>query len=516
MVEKRTTGNNVDRFIWKALLPGVLVVIMISISLTIIGCQEPPVIMVGVGETVVTPPDPVGVSLSGFDRGGNTSTGVHDDLYARSVIVEGEEGSAVALMTIAIINLNEEMADIIREQVEQQTGIPFENIVISATHTHSGPSAPRSEDPDSEYNRFFIEQSVQSAVQAWVNRVPGRIGIGTTQVYGVGKKRDALLQGGVHPDRETAVIKVETAAGRLMGVFFNYGAHPATLDLHNLEITEDWPYFAIRDIRQEVGEDVVVGYFQGAEGDINTGYSALHSAVGANMYGARSFEQAEWKGRIMGNSVLEVLHEIETTGDRIVQAAYGHFDFPRRTTYPWTVEEAREWEQQAREKLGEMEQRLAGNYPMNREEARQWQAQAREMAARGELDVRNQIGPRVLDSYRVDLWAAEQVVHMAEVIEALPEDPDPIRMPMQAIRLGETVFVTFPNEVYSEIGLAVKEQSPFEETVILGLAGGRGGYIPTAADHLERGYVPNGTPFAPQAEQVLIDASLELIGRISD
>jgi hypothetical protein len=87
---------------------------------------------------------------------------------------------------------------------------------------------------------------------------------------------------------------------------------------------------------------------------------------------------------------------------------------------------------------------------------------------------------------------------------------------MQAIRLGDMVFVTFPNEVYSEIGLAVKKLSPYKKTFVFTVAGGHGGYIPTAAEYLEGGYVANGSPFAPESEQVMINSSLKLIGRLAD
>ena len=87
-------------------------------------------------------------------------------------------------------------------------------------------------------------------------------------------------------------------------------------------------------------------------------------------------------------------------------------------------------------------------------------------------------------------------------------------MPMQAVRLGNTVFVTFPVEVFTEIGLAVKKKSPYENTFILGVAGGHGGYIATVAEYIEGGYAVNGSPYAPQAEQAIINASMELINKV--
>ena len=58
-------------------------------------------IKVGVAETIITPPNPVGQAIAGYDRGKNTSTGTHDDLFARSIVVEGKYGTLVAMITVA-------------------------------------------------------------------------------------------------------------------------------------------------------------------------------------------------------------------------------------------------------------------------------------------------------------------------------------------------------------------------------------------------------------------------------
>jgi hypothetical protein len=271
-----------------------------------------------------------------------------------------------------------------------------------------------------------------------------------------------------------------------MGIFFNFGCHPSALDLHNLLFTEDWPFFSIKGIRDQVDSKVIVGYFQSAQGDAKVGYQAELSAVGAYMYGVRTFEYAEKKSRIMTDAVLKLLPSIKTSGDLVVRATYDHFNFPRRTTYPYTHAEALQWQKEARAKLAEKEKLLG-----------------------------IKIGPRTLDKYKVDLWLANQAVSKSQLIESNPH-PAPIRMPMQAIRLGNTIFVTFPGEVFTEIGLEVKKQSPYKNTFILGVAGDFGGYLPTAAEYLEQGYAVNGSPFAPECEQVMIRASHELINRVAE
>jgi len=464
----------------------IMAVIIILIVFGYVKCtstisDDLPKIKVGIGETIITPPNPVGHHMEGYNRGTSTSTGIHDDLYTRSVVVEGADSTAIVLMTVAVLNISEPIMDIIRTGVQKETGIPFKNIAISATHTHSGPVIVT---PDSSYCRFFIGRCIESAVQAWKSRVPGKIGFGSTEIFGLAMNDRRMNFGGMTADPQAAVIKIEDAKGKLMGVFFNFGCHPSTLDLHNLLFTEDWPFFSIKGIKNIIGSNVIVGYFQSAQGDAKVGYSAELSAVGADMNGVRTFEYAEKKGRIMTEAVLKLLPSIETSGDMVIRATYDHFDFPHRTTYPYTHAEALRWQKEAGTKLAEKEKLLG-----------------------------IKIGPRTLDMYKVDLWLANQAVSESQLIESNP-NPAPFRMPMQAIRLGNTVFVTFPCEVFTEIGLEVKKQSPYKNTFILGVAGGFSGYIPTAAEYLEQGYAVNGSPFAPECEQVMIRASHELINRV--
>ncbi|MFA6944395.1 MAG: neutral/alkaline non-lysosomal ceramidase N-terminal domain-containing protein [Pedobacter sp.] len=465
-------------------------------------------IKVGVAEAIITPPDPVGVRMAGYDRGTNTSTGVHDDLYARCLVVEGADGTSSAMITVAVVNMSEPVMDQIRTGVNQETGIPFKNVIVSSTHTHSGPVMGN---PDDAYIKFFISRAVQSAVNAWKGRVFGKIGVGSAEVFGMAMNDRRMEHGGVHSDPEAAVIKVENARGKLLGVFFNYGCHPSALDLHNLKFTEDWPYFSIKGIKEKLPKGVIVGYFQSAQGDAKVGYQAELSAVGAFMQGIRSFEFAEKKGLVLSEAVLKVLPGIKTSEELVVKVSYDKFQIPVRTSFPYTHEEALRWQEQAKKTLDEKE-KLVLYYPTDLEGAERLKQAARELVAKG--DIGKTIGPRTLDKYKVDYWLATQAVNQSKRIEAMPPDPAPYLMPMQAIRIGTTVFVTFPAEVFTEIGLAVKQKSPYANTFILGVAGGFNGYIATAAEYIEGGYAVNGSPYAPQAEQALIDASMELINRV--
>lgn len=189
---------------WKLL--GKIVVYFLPV-LFIPGCssREAPKIKVGVGETIITPP--VGTPMRGYRREG-VSTGVHDDLFARSLVIEGGDGTSVVMMTLALCNLSHTYMDKIRTGINEQTGIPVNNIIISSTHTHSGPLVSGASE---EYQKLLVDNSINSAVVAWESRVPGRIGTGSTVELELGKNDRRMEYGGLHPDPEVGIIKVEDA-----------------------------------------------------------------------------------------------------------------------------------------------------------------------------------------------------------------------------------------------------------------------------------------------------------------
>lgn len=452
---------------------------------------EPP-LRVGVGETIITPSEPT--RMRGFARS-QISTGVHDDLHARSLVVEGGNGDAAVLMTVALCGMSEDYLMQIRERIHAKTGIPAGNIVVSCTHTHSGPNVGSShntfnkEEVDAsmaglEYRKFLVDQCVASAVNAWERRVPGRIGIASATVFELGRNRRRLLYGGLHPDPEVAVIKVEDAKGKLLGVAFNYGCHPSAIDWHNTLFTEDWPYYAIRGIKKRIGGDLWVAFYQGAEGDIGVGYNAELSAVGVDMP-VRTYAYIERKGNQMAEAVLAALGGIETSASPVVRVAVDRFDYPLRTEYPVSVE-------QAEREAAEMKKRLA------------------EIEGIPELR-----GTRRHDAARVEVFQADQRLRTARRFFSEVKPPATRSLEQIALRIGDAAFVTFPGELFSEIGLAIKERSPLEKTYVIGLTCGPGGYLPSAKEFLEGDYEVDGSSYSPLTEKVCVESSLSLIRRVA-
>ena len=94
----------------------------------------------GCAQKVITPP--LGVSLAGYfhDRVGES---IRDDLFAKAIVLEYED-SQMALVSLDLINVTEELTTPAKEFISQEVGIPAENVLICATHTHTGPEVRQS------------------------------------------------------------------------------------------------------------------------------------------------------------------------------------------------------------------------------------------------------------------------------------------------------------------------------------------------------------------------------------
>ena len=425
-------------------------------------------IQVGLAERIITPP--LGVEMAGFAARQGVAQGVHDELHARALVIAGPD-AAVALLSASLIGLDQEIVDQVRHEVSQHTGLDKANILLAATHTHSGPTVA------GDYRAFLVEQCVECLEAAWKEREPGRVGIGSGHVEDVGRNRRRLAYGGLPVDPEVGIVKIEDAAGRLKGVLFNYACHPTTLGPDNLLITEDWAGYAIGAIREQAGDETVVLFVNGTEGDINPGYDSGLSAIGAPIP-IRTFPFAEKIGTRLGRTALDTLGGIETRAAFPIRSLSRRIDLPFRQTFPVTVEEAEALQQKAREEFARVE--------------------------------RDPGAPTVLrHQAEIAVFFAGMVCDQARAFHA-PDWPPAVSVELQSIRLDHAVLTSFPGEVFVEIGLELKQHSPFSPTLVIGLANGRsGGYLPTRATYSEGDYEVVASKYSESAGEVLIEETLE-------
>ena len=95
----------------------------------------------GAAKVQITPG--LAVNMVGFgqrfsaEREDLTPDRVHDELYARALVLECG-GSTIAVVVCDLIGLDGFLVDAVRQRVTVSTGIPATNVLMSATHTHSG------------------------------------------------------------------------------------------------------------------------------------------------------------------------------------------------------------------------------------------------------------------------------------------------------------------------------------------------------------------------------------------
>ena len=126
------------------------------------------------------------------------------------------------------------------------------------------------------------------------------------------------------------------------------------------------------------------------------------------------------------------------------------------------------------------------------------------------LDANRSLGPGGPDAA---LWLGEKWIETPRKSGmGWPEDlptyaskasggADLVRIPVRFLRIGDAVLWGAPVELFCEIALRVRSDSPFRNTFFLGYANGWLGYLPTAEAFRQGGYEPRTSPFTPQVEE---------------
>ena len=113
--------------------------------------------------------------------------------------------------------------------------------------------------------------------------------------------------------------------------------------------------------------------------------------------------------------------------------------------------------------------------------------------------------PRLAEAY------AERTIRQAQAA-------DKITVPLQAVRIGDFVICAIPFETFVEIGLDLKKRSPFPRTMVVSIANGYNGYLPTLEHHKLGGYETwLGTNRVQEdASELITNTLLEMLKTLSE
>jgi hypothetical protein len=111
-------------------------------------------------------------------------------------------------------------------------------------------------------------------------------------------------------------------------------------------------------------------------------------------------------------------------------------------------------------------------------------------------------------------WNTRGLERTRRALEALEGGPPlpPLRAPLAALRLGDAALATNPSELFCEIGLAIKQGSPFRWTGVAGYTDGAVWYVPTREAYPEGGYeVDRACRVAPEAGDIIRETGRRLL-----
>ena len=216
-------------------------------------------IKAGIGRSIITPR--VGAALIGYFNRPGPSTGVHDDLNARAVVLD-DGNTAIALCSVELCWLAGANVRAIRAAVAARSALAPENIFIFATHTHSGPAA----EFEADWDPPLATRVADAIVQAYESRAEARLAAGFGQLFGYNINRRWLNR---PADPSVGVLRIDRADGTPLAVLGNYACHAVVLGYDNLLISADWPGYASRMMESDLGHGCVVLFSQGGSGDVN-------------------------------------------------------------------------------------------------------------------------------------------------------------------------------------------------------------------------------------------------------
>ncbi|MFO0945471.1 MAG: neutral/alkaline non-lysosomal ceramidase N-terminal domain-containing protein [Planctomycetota bacterium] len=422
--------------------------------------KEERVFRAGAHAEDITPEFPISVNGGMTDR---TATVAHDRLHARALVLDdGMTSLAIVVCDSCVIPRG--IMDEAKENASKSTGIPTSNMLVSATHTHSAPTATEvfQSKPDPKYLKKLAAGIAAAIEKAHANRVPARIGWGVgqepNQVFNrrwrmkpgtiradpFGKLTDQvqmnppigsenLLEPAGPTDPEVWVLAVKTLEGKPISLLADYSLHYVG-DVPGGAVSADYfGAFAERmtGLLQVASADPpFVGILaNGTSGDINNiNFRTAHAPV-------PTFGRI----RLVADAVAKVAFE-----------TYQSMPF-----HDWVPLSAKQRELE-----------LGVRKPTPEE-----LAYAREILANAKGKPLAQLQ---------EIYANETV--------AMNDYPDKVRLIVQALRIGDLGIAAIPCETFVSIGLSIKRQSARKPVFTIELANGYNGYLPTAEQHALGGY----------------------------
>ena len=237
---------------------------------------------VGVCKVDITPP--IGIDFVGYHR----ETGINnieERIYGTVFVFEKDEMKTV-FISIDNIGMLIEDTNMIRERVARELHVPFEQITVVYTHTHSGPETVGDNPLVQSYKTILVNNVVHGAVTANKKLKRCEVGWGvTTGDIGVNRRErtsDGRAKMGTNiegvVDKRIGMLAIRDAETKeLSGIVVFCIAHPNVLKGDSDVLSADYPGMAREILEKIVNCPVMI--VQGATGNVNAKYRGSREAL---------------------------------------------------------------------------------------------------------------------------------------------------------------------------------------------------------------------------------------------
>jgi neutral ceramidase len=419
----------------------------------------------------------VGLAMGGYGARQGVSTGIHDPLNVRTLVLH-DGRSHVVVAVCDVVGVPAEIVEAAREQIRKDTGIAAENVAIGATHTHSGPLLREGDVPG--YREMTAKKIAGSVAVALRNLQPVPLKMGTARVTSISQNRRQPQW----PIEETAKVLLAAPEGGAppVATVVNYACHATVMEHDNLDYSADFPGAAMRFIERNLGGAGV--YMQGCCGNINP------------VWMRHDFAEVERIGGILGAAATRVAQEVRPLGEGqwCVNLNWSE-QTPKET--PGSLLSGLRLDS-ARARVDLTKRTLP---PLEQIEAEIRQLEAALEAAGDEIAQRRAVRPR-LNSLR--LWRAQR--------QRGAGDGGSESVEIQAFRISdECAIVTLPGEFFVEVARDLEQRAGLPYLLISGYTNGTAGYFPTAPQFESYGYEVGQARFAADAVAVVTEEAVKLV-----
>jgi len=436
--------------------------------------------MIQAGAAVIDITPGVGIAMGGYGARQGVSAGIHDPLFVRTLVLD-DGATRLVLAVCDLVGVPAELVEQARALIEQECGIPQENVCVSATHTHSGPLL-RTEGVE-DYVAVTARKICGSVQVALGAMRPVTLKVGTAEVTTISQNRR-------HPDQPIATTATVLLAAPEGGAppaatLVNYACHATVLEHDNLLYSADFPGAMTRAVERAVGGIGI--YMQGTAGNINP------------IWMRHDFVETERIGGILGAAASRVAHELRPLGEGQWAVNLSWSEQTPKEPAPGTVLE--NVRLAAASRLVDVPRRDLPPLEQIEREIAEIEAKLNALAE-ADREGRRALRPR-LNALRMD--RAQRLTDPAQAGQMETVE-------LQAFRIAdECGVVMLPGEFFVEIGAEIERATGLRHLLICGYANMTAGYFPTVEAFPQGGYEAGRARFAPEVGPMLGSEAVGLV-----